>query len=396
MPRVLAVSSFVVFLAAAPGGGGESPAPTVAVEILATDLEGNPVAPLAPDDLEVHQDGVRQTITRLAPREPAGAYEVRYVPTAGKPGPMTVRSARKGLLVRGPRGGDLRPRLIPTPTVLEAELLALADAAPGPAPLPCDFAALRFGTGPRGTQYVAAVEVSQAALAEVALGAATSALQIVARLRRDDGSDERLISHQRPLDAPGPTHRLVWTSYYELPSGAYTLDVVARESTTKRYAVKRLPLSVPAPRAGLRMSSLVFLQHFPAQLALEPVAGDPLVHKGVPVFPALALTLPYQTDAQARFYVLVFPDPADGAPVSLELHVLREDQLVGTVPIRLPPAEDGRIAFVGNLPTRTFREAPYRLRLVARQGESTATEEATLVISADAKAPRPDAVRIRN
>jgi hypothetical protein len=240
---------------------------------------------------------------------------------------------------------------------------------------------------------VAAVEVSPTALVELSGGSASSTFQVVARLRSDDGSEERVISHERPLDAPGASHRLVWTSYYELREGGYTLELVARESTSKRYALKRFPLSVPAPRAGLRMSSLVFLQHFPAQLASEPVAGDPLVHNGVPVLPALALTLPYQVNALARFYVLVYPEPG-GLPVSVELEVLREEQLVGTVPLRLPPAEDGRIAFVGDLPTRTFREAPYRLRLVARQGQSTVTEEARLVISAAADPSA--AVRIRN
>ncbi|HEY5908385.1 MAG TPA: hypothetical protein VIZ31_10090, partial [Vicinamibacteria bacterium] len=57
--------SLLLLALAASRGGAESPAPTVAVEVLATDLAGNPIAPLAPEDLEVHQDGVRQTITWL-------------------------------------------------------------------------------------------------------------------------------------------------------------------------------------------------------------------------------------------------------------------------------------------------------------------------------------------
>jgi len=57
--------------------------------------------------------------------------------------------------------------------------------------------------------------------------------------------------------------------------------------------------------------------------------------------------------------------------------------MVGRVPIALPAAEDGRISFVGQVPTRTFRVAPHVLRLVARQGEASVTEDASLVISAD-------------
>jgi hypothetical protein len=150
------------------------------------------------------------------------------------------------------------------------------------------------------------------------------------------------------------------------------------------------------------MSSVVFLQPYPARLALDPVAGDPLLHGGVPVLPALALTLPHQSEARARFYVQVYPDPKNPAPVSLRLEVLRDGTPVGAVPLTLSPPEDGRISYVGDVPTRTFRVAPYTLRLVAGQGDATVSDEATLRISDDPAvllAPpvrMPSTIRIRN
>jgi hypothetical protein len=206
----------------------------------------------------------------------------------------------------------------------------------------------------------------------------------VGRLRRADGSDERLISYDRTVDTQTPVDRIVWTWYHDLLEGEYTLDAIVRDAATLRAAVKKSSFSVSPPKSRLRMSSVVFLQQVPISLVQPSPEEDPFVHDGVPLSPALALTLPFQAEAAARFFVNLYPDPGDPSPVALELQVLRDDQTVGRVPITLPPPKNGRIAFVGQVPTRTFRVSPYVLRLIARQGESVVSEDATLRIGADA------------
>jgi hypothetical protein len=52
------------------------------VEVLASDVAGKPVPSLLPEDVDVRQDGVRQSITRLDRRNAAGIYELRYVPSS--------------------------------------------------------------------------------------------------------------------------------------------------------------------------------------------------------------------------------------------------------------------------------------------------------------------------
>ncbi len=380
----------LVCIKVASAASDETRPPTIAVEILATDLVGKPALTLHPDDLDVRQDGIRQTLTRLERRDSAGLYELRYVPSSGRPGPLTVRPARQGLLVRGPKAkGELQPRIIRSPTALEAELLALAEA-PAPAePLPCDVAVFHFGTGPSGIQHVVAAEVGLLDLVSPTGSVAPPRLQIVARLKREDGSDERLISYDRPVETQTAVDRIVWTSYHDLLEGKHTLEAIVRDGVTRRAAVKKMSFTVPAPGPRLRMSSVVFLQRVPVSLVQAPPADDPFMHKGTPVSPALALTLPHQAETAARFFVLLYPDPRDTSPVTLELEVLRDEQTVGRVPIALPPAENGRIAFVGQVPTRTFRVSAYVLRLIARQGANVVTEDATLRIKADAPARKP-------
>jgi hypothetical protein len=366
-------------------------APTITVEIWATDPTGQPISGLAAADVEVRQDGVAQEIVGIVPLPDPGLYELRYVPTSGKPGPMSVRSARKQLLIRGPAGAALKPRVIPGRSPVEAELLALA-AAPAFSPaLPVEVAVYRFGRGTAGSQYLGAVEIAMRDLAgDIGLtrsvgSAGVTTLQIVGRLSRDDGKDERIASYVRAVEGLTAFARLVWTSHYALGEGDYTFEAIVRDVARRKVGTGRVGFRVPSGHSGgLRMSSVVFLQHGSAELASAAVPDDPLFYEGNALLPALKLELPHRERTSARFFVELYPDPLDPTPVSLELEALRDGQSIGRVPIALPPVQKGRIRFVGNLPTSTFQVAPYVVRLIARQGPDSVAEEATLVIGAGA------------
>jgi hypothetical protein len=111
--------------------------------------------------------------------------------------------------------------------------------------------------------------------------------------------------------------------------------------------------------------------------------------------PTFGLVLPVETDAAVRFFVTLYPDPKATEPATLTLDLLRDGSPVGSVPIPLPPPNAlGRISYVGDLRTRTFRIARYTLRLVARQGESEVSDEAAVTIAAKSPtAPIPIAPR---
>ena len=98
--------------------------------------------------------------------------------------------------------------------------------------------------------------------------------------------------------------------------------------------------------------------------------------------PTLDLVVAAGASAQVRFLVSVYPDPKSPEPPTLLLELRRGEEVVGSVPVKLPPPEStGEIRYVGLMPTRTFRPAAYVLRLVARQGSTTASEETSFTVA---------------
>jgi hypothetical protein len=149
--------------------------------------------------------------------------------------------------------------------------------------------------------------------------------------------------------------------------------------------VRTLATEVPPPAKDLRVSSVTLLRPRNFFFLRDRVgADDPLVHEGVPLMPTLDLTLAAGADTHVRFYVAIYPAAGKPGPVTLEAELLRDGAKVGEAPIELPEAQTtGEIRYVGLLATKTFRPGSYVLRLVARQGDVTASDEAPFVLSAE-------------
>ncbi len=386
--RLRAVVLAVACAAMAPGAAAQMP--TIAVEIYAFGPGARPVTDLAPADVKVFQDGVEQAV-ELTARPEAGRYELCYRPRSGRPGAMRLQALRKGLVVRGPDGGEqLQPRVIEPPSPLEAQLLEVLAARPDAHDLASSVALLDYERGRDGLHTTVAVEVS---LPELLVAQPLARLQMLVRTSQVGGYVHHA-SYERTVDARGTAaQRLVWTVHQHLEPGTYQMDTVVRDSISGRSSVASRRLDVPPPAPGLRLGSVSWLQPFPAVLLTGAARDEPLALGGEALMPAIDPRLPL--GALARFFAPVYPDPANPAPVTLELELLRAGRSVGRVPLVLPPPEpDGRIAFRGGLPTRTFAATSYLARFVARQGDATATRELELQL-ADMPEPTPPPFRLR-
>jgi len=92
--------------------------------------------------------------------------------------------------------------------------------------------------------------------------------------------------------------------------------------------------------------------------------------------------------ANVRFFVTVYPIRTSESPVDLRLDLVRDGLVVGSVPIPRPPADArGQIRYVGVVPTKTFRATRYAVRLVAKQGGTSAAEDAGFPITAQPQEP---------
>ena len=91
--------------------------------------------------------------------------------------------------------------------------------------------------------------------------------------------------------------------------------------------------------------------------------------------------LPTGGSGQVRFYASLYPDSKLPAPLTLKLELRRGEELVGNVPLQLPPpSESGETRYVGLLATRTLRPAAYVLRLIVSQGAATSSAETTFTL----------------
>lgn len=377
-----------------PVQGQTASAPTVVVEISAVDPRGRAVTNLAPDDVDVRQDGVRQQVAALEAAGAAGRYELAYVPASGVAGAMTLRSVRPGVIVQSPDGGPLRPRIVPGLTPLEAELVELRTSRPDADDLRLRIAVLRFETAADGLHHTFVVEMAVDELMKGAVPPGPT-LQVLLEIRGGGLRTPLRAGDVRELAVGGGHQQLVWTSQQHLPAGSYVVEMVVREAGSGRTTVRSMPLEVAEAGGGLRLSSVVLLQPFDARMLGVSSLDDPLFYEGKSVQPTLDLALPHGSEAAVRFLAIAYPDPADPAPVRAELEVLRDGLSVGTV--ALDPAESaptmGPIRYSGYLPTRTFRLARYTLRVRVRQGEVVASEDAVVrIVGADPS--EPPAVRL--
>ena len=368
---------------------------TIVVELVVEDAAGRPIADLRLEEIEVVQDAERQRVKTFKALPRPGRYEVAYAPHSGKAGGVTVRVLRPGSRVRGPDGPFLKPRVLSPLPPLEEELSRVLEARPAAADLACQLAVLRFEARPTGVHHTLALEVPLSELRwSREEGRLRSRLQVLARIKGPDGHVRQRLSLDRPLEVESEAevlvHRLVWTGNVHLPPERYTVEVLVREPGTERATTRTLTFEAPPARTGLGMSSVTLLQPAGVVSVRDEPVDDPLFVDGAPLMPTLSLVLPVGAPGQVRFFVTLYPDPKGDEPVSLRLEVYREGAHVGGVPITLPaPDASGEIRYVGAMPTRTFRNAPYTLKLVARQGEAVVAEEASFSMTAEPESLRP-------
>jgi hypothetical protein len=368
--------------------------PTVAADMVVEDKAGKPVVDLKRSEVAVFQGEERQELTVFRPLETPGQYEVQYVPRSGQPGAMSVGLLRRDTRVRGLTTPALQPLILRPPTVLEAQLESLLETAKDSNALNARVGLLSFERDARGQHQTVAVEV--AALELQSSGGQHGRLQVLARFRDAQGRVRERLAFDRPVASSATVRlpdarvaqgaapafeRIVWTGHLHLPTGAYSADVLVLDATSGRSSVRRLTLAVAEPVPGPQISSVALLQPREFLHLAEPVADDPLVVGLEPVMPALAPELPAGGSGQVRFYASLYPDAQLPEPLRLKLELRRGEELVGSVPLQLPPpSENGETRYVGQLATKTLRPAAYGLRLVVAQGAATSSAETTFTL----------------
>lgn len=297
---------------------------------------------------------------------------------------------RPGSRARGPGGDFLKPRIIQPPSALEAELERVLEARADAADLRCRVAILHFEPRADGLHQAVAVEVPASELRFVEEeGQKRGRLQILVRVKDADDRVVRRIALDRPLQSVSVARvgvpafeRLVWTGHLHLAAGTYKVETLVLEPGSGRATAQQISLRPPAVASTLQLSSVALLQPQGFLFLAAPAPDDPLVVSSEPVMPTLDLTVAAGATEHVRFFATLYPDARLADPPTLLLELCRGEEIVGRVPLKLPPpGPSGEIRYVGSMPTRSFRPADYVLRLVARQGDQSASEEAAFKVA---------------
>jgi len=365
----------------------KGPPPTVILEFVAEDANGRPIEDLTLQEVEVVQDATRQRVATFRALQQRGHYEVSYAPISGEAGRVTVRALRPRVAVRGPAGPFLEPRVVRALSPFEAEMTRVLEARPNADDIECWASVLRFESGPGGILHTFAVEVP---LSELRLkeeqGRHRGRVQILTRVRSADSRFQRFLTEDLPLETGSELgfigRPLVWTASIPLAPGRYNVDTLVREVVTERASVRTSVIDAPAATDDLRISSVILLQSRGSFFVRDTSKDDPFVYHGNPLMPMLKATPTLGADEGVRFFVVLYPDSRSREAVTLHAELRRQGTMVGEVPIAVPaPEPSGEIRYIGFMPTKTFRAATYQLRLVARQGQAVATEEASFSVS---------------
>lgn len=321
-------------------------------------------------------------------------YEIGYVsPPAAPDGhfrSIAVKLARSGLTVHSRSGYFALPESDVAPLMpYELPMLAALAADPPPHPFDYSIAAFRFDQSPKGVQHTLLIEVPLDRVTfQENRRARTYALRFTAMavVKDQTGRVIQRFSESYPLEGPMDRvpalkrGRIRFKRQFWLRPGRYTLWTIVRDQATEKSSVKSLPLDVPEPSDGIRISEVSVIRSIDQTEEAADLVEDPFRTGAMRVAPNLELPVSKAANTQISAYVTVYPGTAAGIP-ALTFEFIRDGKVVGRSGAQLPePDEAGRIKYVASFPTEIFAPGEYGLRAVATKGAASATSQTRFVL----------------
>jgi len=334
-----------------------------------------------------------KSVDRLA-ADIRGYYEITYAP--GRPEfdgsfrRIEVKVARKSVDVQSRSGYFALPPEDRIVLPYEVPLLAALAASKEAHDFEHRAGATHFAPGPDGVESEVMVEVPLGQLDfEVDKKEKQYRLNLLtmAAIKGADGQLVERFSDEYPLVGPldkiddVKTANAVLRRTLSLAPGQYTLESVAMLRDGSRASVERRPFEVPVASSGPAVSSLMLIGRADPLPEGAPVPDDPLVVEGMRVVPHFGGSVSKAAMPNLSFLVKVYPN-ADEGPVGLTLEFVRDGKVVGQAQPETPaPDAEGRIAYVGTVPSAGFAPGTYEIRVSASQisGASTASTTFDLV-----------------
>jgi hypothetical protein len=168
--------------------------------------------------------------------------------------------------------------------------------------------------------------------------------------------------------------------YFDIVPGHYTVEVAVLDKESGQTSTRRSVLIVPKPEPGLAMSSVSLIRKWRPK---EPdaAADDPFVVGDKTVTPTLAPKVNKSLSNSMPFYMVVYPDSANPAPLALTMEFSRDGKAKRLAQATLPAADaQGRIQYVATAPIEQFEPGNYAVRFIVQQGKEVASENFAIVL----------------
>jgi VWFA-related protein len=168
--------------------------------------------------------------------------------------------------------------------------------------------------------------------------------------------------------------------YFDIAPGRFTVEVAILDKESGQTSTRRSTLVVPSIQPGLSMSSVSLIRKWRPK---EPDAAtdDPFVVGDKTVTPTLVPKVNKSVSSSLPFYMVVYPDAGNPAPVNLTMEFSRDSKAKRLAAATLPAADgQGRIQHVANAPIEQFEPGNYAVRFVVHQGEHVTEENFAIVL----------------
>jgi VWFA-related protein len=326
-----------------------------------------------------------KSVERLA-ADIRGYYEIQYSPAVvafdGGFRQIKLKVTRKDVVLQSRRGYFALP---PSDQIVLPYEMPLFMALSSPNP-PHDFAhqaaALHFAPGPEGTETSVVVEVPLATVeftVDKKKKTFSQRLTTLAVVKDGEGRVVERFSDEYPLagtldqlEAARQSNAVLRRSV-PLASGQYTLETVSQVKGTGKTSVERAAFEVPAAGEGPQLSSLCLLRRAEPLPADAPPSEDPFRYEGTRLVPHLAGPVSQAATPNLSFFARLYPQDG-GEPPKLTLDFVRDGKIVGRAQPPLPaPDANGRIAYVGGVPSGGLLPGAYEVRLTLAQGAEKAS-----------------------
>jgi VWFA-related protein len=343
--------------------------------------------------LLANSNDMRQGLSRLG-EDLHGFYEVAYVPHAvaydGAFRAVDAKVRRPGAVVQTRSGYFALPLGVSGPVYgYEEPLLAALAARRPPRDLEHRARVFRFGAEPTAVSHTLVVEAPLGKLSFAkSAGSFSGRASMVALVKDERGNVVTKLSQDFLLEGPiaeldqARQRDLSWVRSFSLGPGRYSVVVAVRDGRASRVGVSRLPLEVAAPPAGLRLSSLVVVDHVAPLVGPEGPDDDPFVVGDVRVVPALEASRRAVAGSDTlALYCVVYSQEGMPAASRMVVEVVRGDKVVKRGEMALPAADrGGRIRHLATLPLDELAPGDYGVRVSVTQGAFTAAELAALTV----------------